>query len=211
MAPSWKGVPAWGGLRVCVPMSDWTDSSTAVAIESTPPTADRHALSPVDTFVGRWWLVHTKSRMEKALAADLERLAIGYYLPLLRTRRRYGKRLLDVSLPLFPGYLFLCGNEDDRYATLMTHRAARVIAVSDQERIKQELRQVYRATTSDQPVDLYPGLRRGRRCRITRGSLQGVEGVVLRRRGLYRVYLGVEALGQSAELEIDPGMLEIID
>jgi hypothetical protein len=60
-------------------------------------------------------------------------------------------------------------------------------------------------------VDLYPGLRRGRRCRVVAGSLKGVEGVVLRRRGLYRVYVGVEALGQSAELEIDPSLLEVIE
>lgn len=168
-------------------------------------------LCPVDSLVGRWWLVHTKSRMEKALAADLERLDVGFYLPLLNTKRRYGGRVFDVSLPLFPGYLFLCGDDEARYTALMTHRAARVIEVVAQEQLKSELRQIYRVTISEHPVDLYPGLRVGRRCRITKGSLQGVEGVVIRRRGQCRVYLGVEVLGQSAELEIDPALLELID
>jgi len=167
--------------------------------------------SPIDDAVGRWWLVHTKSRQEKALAADLTERNISVFLPLARVRRSYGRRTLSVQMPLFPTYLFMCGDEEARYATLMTHRAAQVIAVADQVRLKAELRQVYRVTASAHPVDLYPGLRRGRRCRITAGSLQGVEGVVVRRTGLYRVYLGVEVLSQSAELEIAPELLEIID
>ena len=92
----------------------------------------------------------------------------------------------------------------------MTHRAARVIRVVDQERLRSELRHVYQVTASDEPVDLYPGLRRGRRCRVVRGSLRGLEGVVLRRRDPCRMYVGVEVLGQSAEVEIDPSLLEVI-
>jgi transcription termination/antitermination protein NusG len=169
------------------------------------------SFSPIDQFEGRWWLVHTKSRQEKALAEELAVRDVGVFLPLARVQRRYGTRAMQVELPLFPTYLFICGNEDGRYQTLMTHRAAQVIAVADQERLKEELRQVHRVTCGNHAVDLYPGLRKGRRCRITAGSLQGVEGVVVRRNGTCRVSLGVEILGQSAELEIDPVLLEIID
>ncbi len=167
--------------------------------------------SPIDAYTGRWWVVHTKSRSEKALAADLDKRAIGYFLPLVRIRRSHGGRSVRVELPLFPSYLFLCGGEEERYATLMTHRVARVISVVDQEGLKNELRHIHRMTTSDEAVDLYPGLRRGRRCRVLRGSLAGLEGVVLRRRNACRVSVGVEVLGQSAELEIDPSLLEVIE
>lgn len=182
----------------------WSDTASA---SSDPDSFG----CPVDVMSGLWWLVHTKSRMEKALSADMDRLGVGHFLPLIRTRRRYGGRVFEVNLPLFPGYLFLCGGEDERYATLMTHRAAKVIPVADQERLKADLRQIHRVTLGDEPVDLYPGLRRGCRCRVTSGSLAGLEGVLLRRRGVCRVYIGVEVLGQSAELEIDPAMLEVLD
>jgi transcription termination/antitermination protein NusG len=176
-----------------------------------PEAVEANELSPIDRFVGRWWLVHTKSRQEKALAGDLAQLNVGVFLPLALTQRHYGNRAVEIRIPLFPTYLFICGDENDRYTALTTHRAAQVIAVADQERLKRELRQVYRVSTSEHQVDLYPGLRRGRRCRIIGGSLQGVEGVVIRRQGRCRVYLGVEVLSQSAELVIDPGLLEIID
>ena len=80
-----------------------------------------------------------------------------------------------------------------------------------QERLKADLRDIQRVVESDEPVDLYPRLREGCRCRVTRGSLVGLEGVVLRRRGMWRVFIGVHFLGQSAELEIDPVQLEILD
>ena len=166
---------------------------------------------PLDAYTGRWWLVHTKSRNEKALAGDLDTLRIDHFLPLVQVKRRYASRLWCADIPLFPGYLFMCGGDDEHYATLMTHRAAAVIRVVDQERLRTELRHVYLVTMSREPVDLYPGLRRGRRCRVVRGSLAGLEGIVLRRRGSCRIYVGVEALGQSAELEIDPSLVEPID
>ncbi len=182
-------------------------------VNAIPPAGEVEALNvcPVDLHVGTWWVVHTKSRQEKALLADLGKLNIGCYLPLVSVKRRYGGRTFRLQLPLFPSYLFMCGNEDHRYATLMTHRAAAVIRVADQERLKYELRQIFRVTTGEDPVDLYPGLRRGRRCRVVSGSLAGLEGIVLRRRGACRVYVGVQALGQSAELEIDPSLLEVIE
>lgn len=167
--------------------------------------------SPLDACVGPWWLVHTKPRNEKALSADLDRGGISHFLPTTRCRRVYGGRTFHVDLPLFPSYLFLCGGDHERCATLRTHRAVQVIAVVDQQRLRAELRQIHRATTSGHPVDLYPALRRGRRCRVVRGSLTGLEGVILKRRGIWRLYLGVEILGQSAEVEVDSSSVEAID
>ncbi|MGB2987141.1 MAG: transcription termination/antitermination NusG family protein [Phycisphaerae bacterium] len=165
----------------------------------------------IDSLQGRWWVLHTKARNEKATAADLDKMHINYFLPLVECRRTSGGRTRSVRIPLFPGYVFLCGGLEDRLAVLRTNRVANVLEVTDQERLKVDLRQIYRVIESEVPVDLHPQLRRGRRCRVTGGTLVGLEGVVLRRRGLWRVYVGVEFLGQSAELEIDPMLLEVID
>ncbi len=172
---------------------------------------DLSPLYPLETFEGAWWVVQTKSRHEKALARDLGNLGIRYFLPLIHDRRKVRSRYIERFLPLFPCYLFLCGGEEERYAALATHRVANVLPVVDQDRIRGELEQIRRIVASEQPVDLYPGLKVGRRCRVMRGALAGIEGVVLRRRGICHVYVGVEVLGQSAELEIDPSLLEVIE
>ena len=170
-----------------------------------------HRIHPVDMLQGRWWVLHTKARNEKALSDDLRRLHIQHFLPLVRCRRSYAGRAREVTIPLFPSYVFLCGGEEDRLASLKTNRIANVLDVPDQDRLKVDLRQIQRVVESSKPVDLYPRLRKGCRCRVVRGSLAGLEGVVIRRPHLWRVYVGVDFLGQSAELEIDPTLLEILD
>ncbi len=168
-------------------------------------------LSPVDAFLGRWFVLHTKARNEKAVAEDLEKLHIQHFLPLVRYRRTWGGKVRSVSVPLFPGYVFLCGRDEDRLTALKTRRVANVLLVANQEQLRSDLRQIHRVVESEEPVDLYPKLRCGARCRVIRGSLAGLEGVVIRRKGPWRVYVGVAFLGQSAELEIDPSELMLLD
>ncbi len=197
----------------------WSGSSRSMAdslvkldtVEQTRRLPPAEVGCPIDTLVGDWWVVHTKARNEKALGSDLDELGIGYFLPLARVKRKHGRRWIRLEIPLFPSYLFMCGRHDERSSTLGTHRAANVIQVFDQQGLKEQLRQIHRVTTSGNPVALYPGLKRGTHCRVTRGCLKGLEGVVVRRRGHCRIYVAVEALGQSAELEIDADLLEIID
>ena len=174
-------------------------------------TQDDPELSPADAYQGRWWVLHTRPRNEKAVAADLTRLQINHFLPLVKHKRVYGRRVHEVQIPLFTGYVFLCGEEKDRQAALRTNRLANVLNVGDQEQLRADLRQIHRVVTSGEPVDLYPRLRKGARCRVTHGPLAGLEGVVLRRRGPWRVYVSVQFIGQSAELEIDSALLEVID
>jgi transcription antitermination factor NusG len=168
--------------------------------------------TPIDNFVGNWFVLHTRSRNEKAVADDLERMKVQHFLPLLRKPRAYAGRVRRVvDLPLFPGYLFVCGDRDARDAAMRTNRIAHVLDVPDQEGLRNDLRQVWRVVNGDEPIELYPRIRRGARCRVRGGSLSGLEGVVVRRQGPWRVYVGVDFVGQSAELEIDPELLELLD
>jgi transcription antitermination factor NusG len=201
----------YGAEMVTDPIQSGAESSTTSNVSLIGQAAENIRPVPIDTLEGRWWVLHTRARNEKAVAASLEKLRINHFLPLVEHRRIYSGRVHLVKIPLFPGYVFLCGGSEDRLAALRTNRIANVLEVGDQERLKTDLRHIQRVVESNEPVELYPRLRRGCRCRVTSGVLAGLEGVVLRRRGPWRVYVGVEFLGQSAELEIDPMLLEVID
>ena len=58
---------------------------------------------PLDDFAGRWWVAHTKSRNEKALAHDLISREVCYFLPMSvkvrHSRGRKVKSLLPISAP----------------------------------------------------------------------------------------------------------------
>lgn len=179
--------------------------------ESAPPMApDPDA--PLFEIEGLWSVLHTRARNEKALVWELRELNIAYFLPLVRRARLYSGRRAEVTIPLFPGYVFLaCRDEEERLAAVRTHRIARIIPVADQQRLLEELENIRRAVSAPYDIDLYPRIRRGRRCRITAGSLKGIEGVVVLRNKVSRIYLDVSMLGQSAVVEIDAMMLEPLD
>ena len=153
-------------------------------------------------------MLHTKARNEKALAWDLFGFGIDYFLPLVRMPRRYGGRRVEIEMPLFAGYVFVaCVSGEDRFRVLATKRIANMIPIVDQARVRSELERVRCAVYSPHKVGLYPGIKLGRRCRVTGGCLKGLEGVVVRRANTGRVFLDVAILGQSAMVEVDITLL----
>lgn len=161
---------------------------------------------------GNWFVLHTLSRQEKALATDLERLQVPVFLPLASHVRYYGNRKATVAEPLFPGYVFLRGTIEQAYSADRTGRVANVIRVADQGRINTELHSLAIATSLHLPLDPYPFLKNGVRVRVTAGPMAGMRGVVEGRAGNWRrLILQIDILGQAASLEIDGSLLELTD
>ena len=171
-----------------------------------PPKVDS-----VAELSGQWWLAHTKARFEKAFAWDLCRRNIGYFLPLVEQKRFSGGRKRSVMLPLFSSYVFFCGDDEGRYAAMATNRLCRIIAIEDQGKLVTELMAIEKVMTDNPSLELYPHVAVGRRCRISAGPLEGVEGVVVRCSRPSRIVLNVSILGQGASVEVDAGLLEQVD
>ena len=165
----------------------------------------------IGQLTGQWWVLHTKARNEKALAWDLLNCNISYFLPMVeKVRSTRGRRIKSVMV-LFPGYIFLCGREEDRYAAMTTDRIASTIEVIDQDRIIKELNAIQKALDSPKQLDPFPYLQPGRKCVVTAGPLKGVEGSLVRRKNVDRLVLQVHVLGQAVSTEIDAALLEVID
>ena len=160
---------------------------------------------------GRWWVAHTKARCEKAFAWDLLRRRIGHFLPMVQRVKISGGRKRQVLAPLFPSYVFFCGDEGDRYTAMTTNRLSRAIEVHDQERLIEELTAVERALAGKAELDLYPFAVVGRRCRVTAGPFRGLEGVVIHRNRVARLVLEINILGRGAVMEIEAALLEAVD
>jgi len=175
-----------------------------------PPTTWPEEKS-IGQFGGPWWVAHTKSRNEKALAQDLIRKDISYFLPMSwKIHRRRGRTFRSL-LPLFSGYLFFCGNENERLELLKTNRVANVIEVKNQQKLVDELLQIERAIRTGAPLSPHRYIKTGRRCRVTAGSLAGLQGIVLKTERTARLILQIDMLGQAASVEIDTDMIETID
>ena len=179
-------------------------------LSDNPPVLGLLARS-VREFPGRWWVGHTRARSEKALAWDLVHREIGYFLPMVERTRFSGGRKRRVVLPLFPSYVFICGDDDARQAAMMTNRLCQMIEVADQAALVTELSAIEKAVAGKAELDLHPFAALGQRCRITAGAFRGVAGVVVRRRGQVRLVLQVSLLGQGVSMETDADLLEPVD
>jgi len=165
----------------------------------------------ITEFAGHWWVAHTKSRNEKALANELVSRQIEYFLPMRwKTRRTRGRKIRSL-LPLFSGYVFFCGKENQRLEVLRTNRVANLIEVNDQQRLVCELLGIEQAIKAGAPLEPHRYIKTGQLCRVTEGALKGLKGIVVMTRGTARLILRIDMLGQAASVEIDTDTIEIID
>lgn len=159
---------------------------------------------------GTWWVAHTKSRQEKAFAWDLLNREIAFFLPLFRKRTTDKGRRRENILPLFPSYVFICGNEEDRYTSLTTNRLCQTIQVRDQEALIQELLCLEKALKGEAELDPYPEIVVGKRCRVIAGPYKDMEGTVIQKPSITRIVMEVTIIGQAASMEIDPEWIEVL-
>lgn len=159
---------------------------------------------------GRWWVAHTRPRNEKRLAADLRLLGIFNYLPLYPRQTRGGarRRVYQSILPVFPGYLFFNGTEEQRLRALTTNRIVSVLSVPRQDELVRDLRSVQQALAAGVGFRWHPEVKIGDLARVVSGPLMGVEGVVFRRLSKTRLVLNVMMLGQSVSVEVSDDVLE---
>jgi transcription antitermination factor NusG len=155
-------------------------------------------------------VAHTRARNEKAFAWDLMSRGIGYFLPLVERLRVSGGKKRRALVPLFPSYVFFCGNDTARYLAMTTNRICQTLEVYNQGGLVSELTAIEKALSGKAELDLYPFAVVGQKCRIIGGPFQGLEGVVVHRKQVARLVLEVAILGQGASLEIDADLLEPI-
>ena len=156
----------------------------------------------------RLWVLRTRSRQEKAVAAALRSLAIPHYLPLITAQRYQGTRRTSVDLPLFPGYVFLHGDRDATFEIERTKRVASVLDVPDQLVLHRELENLRRAVQLDVGFDPYPYLSHGVWARVKSGPYQGVQGRIDRQAAPNKLILQVELLQSAMAIELDGALLE---
>ena len=135
------------------------------------------------------------------------------FLPLYQSTRRWKDRSKVLSLPLFPCYVFVRGGIDRRLQVVTTpgihmilYRGERVAIIPDAE-----IEALQRAVEGPFCIEPHPFLKCGARVRVTRGALAGVEGILVRKKNLFRLILSVEMLAQSVAVEVHSSDVEPCD
>jgi len=156
-----------------------------------------------------WFVLWTHSHCEQLVCDQLAGTGYSVFLPSIKTwSRRKGVRRA-ISVPMFPGYVFVHHVIDKgSYIQIQKTRGLVRILGDRWDRLAPvadaEVDAIRRLASVDTPVMPYPYLREGQRVKITHGPLAGVEGLLVQvkpNKGL--LVLSVDLLHQSVAVEVD--------
>ena len=162
----------------------------------------------------KWLAAYTTPRHEKRVGQHLEMRQIEHYLPLYRTQRKWsdGSRV-TLDLPLFPGYIFVCIQRNERGRVLEVPGVLSVVGGTGGEPASLPEGEIdaLRSGLSQRNAQPHPLLKVGQRARIRSGAFAGMQGVVVRMKYSFRVVLTLDSIMQSFAVEVDGEELEILD
>ena len=158
-----------------------------------------------------WWVMYTLARREKELLRRLRTLEVAHYCPLVKRRTKSpAGRMRTAHIPLFSSYVFVLGNESDRYRALTTNCVARCLKVPNGPRFTIDLSQIHRLIEIDAPLTPEARVQPGRRVRIRSGPMIGLEGMVVRRRGKEWLVVALEFLKQGVSVLLEDYQVEVV-
>jgi len=177
--------------------------ASTVLLQPGAATRDQH----------RWYAVYTRSHHEKRIKQQLDDKSLESFLPLYEAVHRWKDRRALVSLPLFPGYLFV-------RISLPEHRLL-VVAVPGVVTLvgrsgcptpieDHEIEALRICSVQGQSMMPHPYLTVGRRVRVHNGPLADMEGILVRRKGKSRLILSVKLIARAVAVEVDTSDVVVV-
>jgi transcriptional antiterminator RfaH len=118
-----------------------------------------------------------------------------------------GRRFTS-QIPLFASYVFVFADDHDRIQTLSTQRVIQMLPAPDRAEVTSDLKNIQSLIAANAPLTLESRLQPGRKVRVKNGSLMGMEGVIVARRGCDRLLVSVAFLQQGVSIEISDFQVE---
>jgi transcription antitermination factor NusG len=159
-----------------------------------------------------WYAAYVKHQHERKVAESLRKKGLEVFLPEQKVVHRWKDRDKAIYVPLFPGYLFLHFNIQDKLQALNTpgiffllESAGRACPISGDE-----IDAIRKALAGGFRIQPHPFVTSGDLVRITAGPLQGITGILTHIKNQYRVVLNVDALRKAVSVEVEIGSVERI-
>ncbi|MBI3494272.1 MAG: hypothetical protein HY047_21195 [Acidobacteria bacterium] len=165
--------------------------------------------SPVTLNSEHWYALWTRSHAERLVHDQLAARGFRLFLPTVNVWSRRGGAQHLVSMPMFPGYLFL-RHAMDKTSHVEVRKARGLVRVLGEgwDRLAPvpdaQIAAIQNILASDLAVISHTFLRVGQRVRVTRGPLINVEGFLVRtqpEKGL--LVISVDLLQRSVAVVID--------
>ena len=166
--------------------------------------------TPIPADAPRWYAVYTYPRHEKAVADQLETKCVETFLPAFASRSRWKDRSVEISRPLFPGYVFTRICLEERTKIVSIPSVVRILSFNGRpaEIPAQEIESIRLCMGGSAKLEYHPVLEVGERVRIRSGAFEGVEGIVVNQEHKCKVVVSISLIQKAVAFEIDSKHLE---
>jgi transcription antitermination factor NusG len=157
-----------------------------------------------------WYALYTRHQCERVVSQALSAKGFDAFLPQYRAIHRWKDRRKELLLPLFPNYVFIRGGLDRMLNILTTPGVHSLVAWAGRPANipQEEIDAVRRLVESSLRIEPHPFLKCGDWVRIKSGPLEGIQGILVRKKSAYRLVLSVQMLARSAAVEVDISVVE---
>lgn len=159
-------------------------------------------ISPLD-----WFAVRTRPRHEKVVTQQLETFGLEAFLPLSEQLRNWSDRRKLVEFPIFPGYVFVrtSATAQARVRVFQARGVLGFVGPNNQPAAipAQQIEAVRSLTHAQVHCDPHPYLTIGQRVRIQNGSLQGLEGILIRVANDHTLIVSVDLIQRSVAIRLE--------
>lgn len=160
----------------------------------------------------KWYAVFTLPQNEKSVAKQLALREVEAFLPTYESVKVWKNRQrVRTVLPLFPTYLFVRIDHRQRTSVLQSPGVIRIVGNSREHApVADAAIELLRSGIPGRIMEPYRDLVVGKKVRIKSGTMEGVEGVLVRKGNGLRFVLAIEMINQYAAIEVGAEDLERI-
>lgn len=169
----------------------------------------------MDTDQKKWYVLQTKPRNEKLVLRQIEQKEIEIFVPFVEKIRMWSDRKKKIQVPLFSGYVFIHGNEEERLRAITNTSGAlrylffekRPAIVSDREieLIKEIIDGPEKISIEDKNI------KKGDLIEVTFGVFKGMKGYVNEVRGNYKLTVNLEELSYSFSIILNSNEVKLLN
>jgi transcription antitermination factor NusG len=166
--------------------------------------------APETIWQPHWYAAYTRANHERRVAQELTDRGVEHFLPQYQSLRKWKDREVEVSLPLFPGYVFVHMALERKLRVLQIPGVACLVGFAGKPAAiaNEELARIREALSRKVVASPHPYLNVGRRVRVLDGPFAGLEGIVARRKKRNRLVLSLDLIERSIAVELGEANLE---
>jgi transcriptional antiterminator NusG len=152
-----------------------------------------------------WLAAYTKAQHENTVARQLEAKNVAFLLPTYVRSSRWSDRVKRMTLPLFPGYVFVHVRDDERVRVLQTAGVVNIVSVAGKPSPlrEEEVAMLQECAARPHEVEPHAFLRVGQRVRVKHGPFEGWEGILSYKKNAARLVVSLEQIMQAVSVDLD--------